>query len=104
MPIEPATTVISFWVRVPVLSVQMTEAFAMVSHDPSTRTRRFSFVIRFVAKAKANVTARGSPVVGDVIIGASNQGSRKYLQEARRKVVRQQCLRLWRLTPLGRLA
>jgi hypothetical protein len=60
-PIEPATTVISFCVRVPVLSVHMTETFAMVSHDPSTRTRRFTFVIRFVAKA--NVTASGSPVV-----------------------------------------
>lgn len=48
----------------------------MVSHDPSTRTRRFllvCLVIRFFAKAKVNVTARGSPAV-DVIIGPSNQG------------------------------
>jgi hypothetical protein len=35
MPIEPATTLMTFWVRVPVLSVQTTEALAMVSQDPS---------------------------------------------------------------------
>ena len=61
MPIEPATTVIAFWVRVPVLSVQTTDALAIVSQDPRTRTKRFSFVIRFVANARASVTASGKP-------------------------------------------
>ena len=46
--------------------MQMTDAFAIVSHDASTRTNKFSFVIRVVAKAKANVTARGSPAVDSV--------------------------------------
>lgn len=62
IPMEPATTVIEFWVSVPVLSVQMTEALAIVSHEPRTRTSRFSYVIRFVANASARVTASGRPV------------------------------------------
>jgi len=63
MPTQPATTIISFWVRVPVLSVQITKTLAIVSHDPRTRTSRSSFVMRLVAKAKANVTASGSPAI-----------------------------------------
>ena len=62
IPTDPATTVMAFCVSVPVLSVQMTDAFAIVSQEPSTRTRRFSFVIRLVANARANVTASGNPV------------------------------------------
>jgi len=33
----------------------------MVSQDPKTRTSRFCFVIRFVANARARVTANGRP-------------------------------------------
>ena len=43
------------------LSVEMAELLAMASHDPSTQASKFSFVIRLVAKAKADVTASGSP-------------------------------------------
>jgi hypothetical protein len=38
----------------------MAEAFAIVSHDPSTRTSKFSSVIRLVAKARVDVIASGS--------------------------------------------
>lgn len=58
---EPATTDMTLRVSVPVLSVQMTEALPIVSQEPKTRTRRFSFVILLVANAKARVTANGSP-------------------------------------------
>lgn len=51
----------TFCVSVPVLSVQTTVALAMVSHAPRTRTRRFIFVIRLVANARARVTASGRP-------------------------------------------
>lgn len=61
MPTDPATTVIAFCVSVPVLSVQITDALAIVSQDPRTRTSKFSRVIRFVAKANASVTAKGRP-------------------------------------------
>lgn len=67
MPMDPATTVISFLVKVPVLSVQTTEALAIVSQDPSTLTSKFSLVIRLVANAKAKVTASGSPEFPTVI-------------------------------------
>lgn len=66
IPMEPATTVIEFWVNVPVSSVQMTEALAIVSQEPRTRTSRFSYVIRFVANANARVTANGRPVNGTI--------------------------------------
>ena len=62
MPTDPATTVIEFCVSVPVLSVQTTLAFAIVSQEPRTRTRRFSLVMRFVANARASVTASGKPI------------------------------------------
>jgi hypothetical protein len=62
MPMEPATVVISFCVRVLVLLVQMTDAFAMVSLNLSTHTKRSSFVICFIAKVNARVMARGGPV------------------------------------------
>ena len=40
------------------LSMQKTEAFTIVSHDPSTRMSRF-FVIRFAAKAKGQCDGNG---------------------------------------------
>ncbi len=49
VPIEPATTVITFCVKVPVLSEQTVVALPMVSQDRSTRTRFLSFNMRFVA-------------------------------------------------------
>ena len=49
----------TFWVSVPVLSVQTMEAFAMVLQEPRIRTRSSSAVICFVVKAR--VTARGRP-------------------------------------------
>ena len=61
LPTDPATTVITFCVRVHVLSVQTTLAFVIVSQLPSTLTGRFSAVIFFVANANAKVTARGRP-------------------------------------------
>ena len=36
MPIEPATTLMMFWVRVPVLSVQMMEALASLTGTEDT--------------------------------------------------------------------
>jgi len=59
--VEPATTLMTFWVSVPVLSMQMTEALAIVSQEPRIRTRSFSAVIHLVAKARARVTAKGRP-------------------------------------------
>ena len=60
-PIEPATTLMTFWVSVPVLSVQTTEALAIVSQEPRIQTRGFAAATRFVAKARASVTASGRP-------------------------------------------
>jgi len=57
---ELVTTLMTFWVSVPALSVQTTEAFAIVSQELRIRTRRFS-AVRFVAKASARVTAGGRP-------------------------------------------
>jgi hypothetical protein len=48
-------------IMVTVLPVQITDAFIMVSHDPSMRTMRFSLDICFVTKAKARVIASGRP-------------------------------------------
>src|ERR1700736_4445537 len=39
----------------------MTDALAMVSHEPRIRTSSFSAVMRLVAKARASVTANGRP-------------------------------------------
>ena len=61
VPKVPDTTVILFWVSVPVLSEQMVVAFPIVSQDRSKRTRLLSFNMRVVAKASASVTARGRP-------------------------------------------
>lgn len=50
-----------FWVKVPVLSVQMTFTVPRVSTEGSLRTRAFCFTIRFTAMAKEMVTMAGSP-------------------------------------------
>ena len=51
----------TFWASVPVLSVQTTEALATVSQEPRMRTRGFPAATRFIAKARASVTASGRP-------------------------------------------
>ena len=61
VPRVPATTVMTFCVSVPVLSEHTQVALPMVSHDRMTRTRLLSFSMRFVAKARASVTASGRP-------------------------------------------
>jgi hypothetical protein len=61
LPFMPTAPVIEFSVSVPVLSVQITLALAIVSHDPRMRTRGFVFNIRLVVKANASVTANGRP-------------------------------------------
>lgn len=43
-------TLVTFWVSVPVSSVQAIEAIAVVSQKPRIRTRRFFAAIHFVAK------------------------------------------------------
>jgi len=48
-------------VRVLVLLVQTTEAFAIVSQEPRIQTRSFLAVICFMAKASARVTASRRP-------------------------------------------
>lgn len=60
-PKVPATTVILFCVKVPVLSEHTVVAFPIVSQADKTRTRLLSFNIRVVAKARASVTANGKP-------------------------------------------
>jgi len=55
------TTVILEVVSVPVLSEQMVVAPPMVSHALRCRTRFWSLSIFFTEKARAMVTARGSP-------------------------------------------
>jgi hypothetical protein len=42
----------AFWANMLVLSVQITDALAMVSQEPRTPTRGFSYVIRFISKAR----------------------------------------------------
>ena len=68
------------------LSVEMAELLAMASHDPSTQANKFSFVIRLVAKVKANVTASGSPWIDKRrhdLIFELNCGCWNYLQVLR---------------------
>jgi hypothetical protein len=60
-PTRPCTTVISFFVSVPVLSLQTAVAAPIVSQDASTRTMQLSFIMAFIEKARAMVTARGRP-------------------------------------------
>jgi hypothetical protein len=56
-----AITVISFLVKVPVLSEQMWVAPPIVSADAILRTRLLSFYIFALEKLNEIVTARGSP-------------------------------------------
>ena len=56
-----ASTVMSFAVSVPVLSVQMTVALPIVSHAPRYRTRLFSANIWRTENANASVVASGRP-------------------------------------------
>jgi hypothetical protein len=56
-----AMTVISFLVKVPVLSEQICVAPPIVSADASLRTRFSSFYILALAKLREMVTARGNP-------------------------------------------
>ncbi|MNL64522.1 hypothetical protein D3C87_1887460 [compost metagenome] len=50
-----------FWVSVPVLSEQITDAQPSVSTEGSFRTIAFRLIIRWTPKAKAIVTMAGSP-------------------------------------------
>ncbi len=52
---------ILFWVKVPVLSVQISLAPPMISHDCNFLTKLFSSFILPTAKASAIVTLSGSP-------------------------------------------
>jgi hypothetical protein len=56
-----AITVISFLVKVPVLSEQMCVAPPIVSADAIFLTRLLSFCILALEKLKEMVTARGNP-------------------------------------------
>ena len=56
-----STTVILFWVSVPVLSVQIQVTAPIVSDACSLRTRLFDFSIRRMFSAKASVIAIGKP-------------------------------------------
>ena len=56
-----STTVILFWVSVPVLSVNITFTAPTVSQACIFFTRLFSLAIVFIEKAKANVTDSGRP-------------------------------------------
>jgi len=49
----------TFWVSVPISSVQAMEALAIVSQELRMWTRRFLAVIRFVVKVRAGITASG---------------------------------------------
>lgn len=60
-PFQIYTTNISFWVNVPVLSVQITWAEPIVSQQLSCLTKLFYFNICLTEKAKESVTASGSP-------------------------------------------
>ena len=46
---------------IPVLSVQITDAFTIDLHEPKTQTSKFFFMC-FVVLANASVTARGIPL------------------------------------------
>jgi len=59
--VQTARTVISFLVRVPVLSEQMTEAEPSVSTAGSLRIKAFRLTMRWTPRAKAIVTTAGSP-------------------------------------------
>ena len=61
VPKLPATTVILFCVKVPVLSEQIVVALPIVSQARRCLTRLFSFNIFLVANDRANVTATGKP-------------------------------------------
>ena len=56
-----STTLILFWVSVPVLSVKMILTAPIVSQACIFLTKLFSFAIVFMENAKARVTERGSP-------------------------------------------
>ena len=56
-----STTVMQFWVRVPVLSVKITFTAPMVSQACIFFTRLFSFAIVFIENASAMVTESGKP-------------------------------------------
>ena len=53
--------VISFWVRVPVLSVQITVVEPNVSTDESLRMSACRWIISRIPKARLIVTTAGSP-------------------------------------------
>ena len=56
-----SATCIWFWVRVPVLSVQMTEAAPMVSQECMVRGSVFCFISFRMEKARLRVTLMGKP-------------------------------------------
>ena len=73
------TTVILFWVKVPVLSVHIYVAPPIVSHDSNFLTRLFSFTIFALEKLKDIETANGRPsgiataiIVIEIIIDLSS--------------------------------
>ena len=59
--VQAARTVMRFWVRVPVLSLQIVVALPMVSHASRCFTRLFSLLIWKELKARLSVTASGKP-------------------------------------------
>ena len=60
-PAQPWTTVISFWVSVPVLSEQMTVVQPRVSTAGSLRIRACRRIIFCIPRARQMVTTAGSP-------------------------------------------
>ena len=60
-PAQPWTTVISFWVRVPVLSEQTTVAEPRVSTAGSLRMRAWRRTMRCMPRARQMVTTAGRP-------------------------------------------
>ena len=50
------------------MSVKMTLAFAMISHELNTRTRRFWLVMRLVANASASVRLGKCQIARDSIV------------------------------------
>jgi len=59
--IQPSVTVISFWVRVPVLSEQITVAHPRVSTAGSFRIKAFRRIIFCIPRARQMVTTAGKP-------------------------------------------
>ena len=67
-------TDIVFWLSMPVLLVQMTDTFIIVSHELRMQTR-FSLVIHFIVNTSTRVTARERPIynMGGGSASISNQ-------------------------------